>query len=634
MERITFHIKIPNRPKPVKVNIPKNTKVIDLINKFIKQVNLSKTELGVEKKYFLYQTKPIFIELESEKTFDDYDSLSIDSEIVLDSYLNNEEGIKEKNTKFEIYKNVGVSPSKPENSEDAIFWKKIVNSNDISLYQKYLKKFPTGLYVDNANDKIKIIQLESKSVSVPPPVAVTSDQSGQVFTEQYNDWIQAITINSEQSINEFIAKYPTGHFKEAAGIKVEHLKSSSVIQSKEDEIEQLNFQISNLQEKVDKYEKELESINTEWNQFISCNQKEDYQNFINILPASRYVDIAQSKIDYENSIENFSESEERLNAERQQITSLQNELERLKNVDKNYNAEIQKNNNLQKEIENLNILIQNEKSQSIQNSEQIVSEWLNIDKSSPEQIAEYLKKYASIPNIAEVISTYTTAKIEKAEDVIAGAIELLRAHLKNPEQAISNYNQKVNQAQIQNQYKPQTHAPVVNKVEQIQPKPQTQSEIDVDEIKFWWNGLNNDWKKGLLKNISINGKPNLKNIISLIKLKKVNLSGEVFINELSPLKMFENLRSVDCSNTSVNSLSPISDINSIEVLNISNTRVINLSPLKNLKNLKILNCSNTQVSSLKAIANHQELEELYCSETMISNEEIEEFKNTHNCIVN
>lgn len=159
-----------------------------------------------------------------------------------------------------------------------------------------------------------------------------------------------------------------------------------------------------------------------------------------------------------------------------------------------------------------------------------------------------------------------------------------------------------------------------------------------DELRQWWDSLQEDWKV-IFKNIhgisQIPSSEELHSLTSLPRLKFSNLP----INDLSPLQVFINLRSLDVFDALLTDISPLRDLillkklrisqvpvidfsaisflPELEELDVSNTGIEELISLVNLKTLKILKISGTNLSSLKGIELIMNLEELDIASTNV-----------------
>jgi len=187
-----------------------------------------------------------------------------------------------------------------------------------------------------------------------------------------------------------------------------------------------------------------------------------------------------------------------------------------------------------------------------------------------------------------------------------------------------------------------------------------------DDMRNWWNGLSQGWQQKLGKEIQIGGGITLAQVSSyndtaamiggqktvidqgayytgltqIIGLKKIDLSGEVMISDLSPLSKMSALQSVNLKGTPVSDLMPLRNLNNLRALNISNTAVSSLEPLHycthitelnirgtgitdlgllvNFPSLQILDFSNTRISSLAPISALDSIDDLRLSNTQVS----------------
>lgn len=187
-----------------------------------------------------------------------------------------------------------------------------------------------------------------------------------------------------------------------------------------------------------------------------------------------------------------------------------------------------------------------------------------------------------------------------------------------------------------------------------------------DDMRRWWNGLSQGWQATLGKDMQLGGGVNLGSVASyndtvamvagqqvaidqnayynaltqIMRLKKIDLSGNVTISDLSPLSKLSDLLEVNLARTPVSDLMPLRNLNHLGILNISNTAVNSLEPLHycthirqlflkgsgiqdlgllvNFPGLSDLDISNTKVSSLAPISSLDSLDDLRLSNTPVS----------------
>jgi Leucine-rich repeat (LRR) protein len=195
-----------------------------------------------------------------------------------------------------------------------------------------------------------------------------------------------------------------------------------------------------------------------------------------------------------------------------------------------------------------------------------------------------------------------------------------------------------------------------------------------DELSLWWNeALSPTWKEVFKKELEIATLPTQEELHEIIFLKKLSITDnpdlwdltpleqfvrleELFIEktavaDLSPISRLYTLKNLTCSQSPVKSLEPISQLIDLEYLDCSETPVEDLKPLRNLIDLSVLDvsgtqvdnlkhlsalinltsleCHNTDVKRLKFLKGLHNLERLACYNTRISQKEVDEFKDWH-----
>jgi len=104
---------------------------------------------------------------------------------------------------------------------------------------------------------------------------------------------------------------------------------------------------------------------------------------------------------------------------------------------------------------------------------------------------------------------------------------------------------------------------------------------------------------------------------SFRNIKKIDLSNNLIIKNLTPLSELTELVDINISNTLIEDLSPIRNLNKLEVFNCSGTPITFIEPLRYITAIKELNCSNTPIENIDIIENLRELSELDLSNTKI-----------------
>jgi len=104
----------------------------------------------------------------------------------------------------------------------------------------------------------------------------------------------------------------------------------------------------------------------------------------------------------------------------------------------------------------------------------------------------------------------------------------------------------------------------------------------------------------------------------LKKLKKLWLSDNKKLADLSPLSNLTLLQLLDISGTKVTKLSPLSGLMQLRSLNVSYTPITKLGPLSGLMQLRSLNVSYTPITDLSPLSNLTHLQSLDVSGTKVT----------------
>lgn len=166
-----------------------------------------------------------------------------------------------------------------------------------------------------------------------------------------------------------------------------------------------------------------------------------------------------------------------------------------------------------------------------------------------------------------------------------------------------------------------------------QTRPDVKVIYESQELSSWWSALPIEWKTVFRKWVKVSDTPSREELYEVSNLRKVDISGNKAIQDLSPLSKLPSLstldasetsikslvelrnspdlRDLDISQTAVNDITPLANLTSLISLNISNTKVADISPLSNLWNLKILRMDSVSVDNAATILKLKRLERLY-----------------------
>ena len=153
-----------------------------------------------------------------------------------------------------------------------------------------------------------------------------------------------------------------------------------------------------------------------------------------------------------------------------------------------------------------------------------------------------------------------------------------------------------------------------------------------DELRVWWNTLDNSWREVFRGIVDIDANPKAEQLQSIADIEEINVDTRIMITtlepltklmflkklkisdnhitDLSPLSELRVLEELRIDGNAINDLTPIKGLTSLEVLSIANTSVVDINALENLTKLRIVNIENTGIKNIKVLSNCNSLEEL------------------------
>ncbi|WP_370409041.1 hypothetical protein [Tenacibaculum dicentrarchi] len=168
-------------------------------------------------------------------------------------------------------------------------------------------------------------------------------------------------------------------------------------------------------------------------------------------------------------------------------------------------------------------------------------------------------------------------------------------------------------------------------------------EISDKELINWWNELDSCWKYTFetimfpqtRRNDEGNNldKVTSKELRELLLIDRLTLWREG-ITTLEPLKIFKELKKLNCSIEEISDLKPLSELYKLEELNIVDTKIESLEPISALLNLKTLYCFRTKIKSIKGILHLTNLNMIKTDYFIPKNELNVIRKNNLNCEIN
>ncbi|MEP5364756.1 MAG: leucine-rich repeat domain-containing protein [Reichenbachiella sp.] len=137
------------------------------------------------------------------------------------------------------------------------------------------------------------------------------------------------------------------------------------------------------------------------------------------------------------------------------------------------------------------------------------------------------------------------------------------------------------------------------------------------ELQLWWESLPFEWITIFNQQVafdSISGAA-LKRIAAIDSL---DVSDNVFIQDLEALSALKDLKYLDISNTKVTDLNPLRYARNLKTLNASNTKVTDLSVVQYFPKLKSINLAQTPIQDITEIGRLNHLDQLNLSATTVA----------------
>ena len=160
-----------------------------------------------------------------------------------------------------------------------------------------------------------------------------------------------------------------------------------------------------------------------------------------------------------------------------------------------------------------------------------------------------------------------------------------------------------------------------------------------EELRNWWNTIDNNWREVFRNTIEIDSNPKAEQLQAIANIEELTVDSKIIINDLEPLRKLLFLKKLTINDNHIIDLSPLEDLQqlqelnvdgnaitdlnilnnmkTLEVLSIENTKVIDINPLENMKELRVLNIANTNIKNIKVLTTCTSLEELNVANTNV-----------------
>lgn len=170
-------------------------------------------------------------------------------------------------------------------------------------------------------------------------------------------------------------------------------------------------------------------------------------------------------------------------------------------------------------------------------------------------------------------------------------------------------------------------------------QPQVTVIYQTEQLRSWWNTLDNSWRDILKEYVSADANPTAEQLQKLADITEIEVSSNTMVSSLEPISRLHFIRKLVVKDNQLTDLSPLANMQLLEVLDVSgnaidditalggintmtslsieNTKVTEISVVEDMTGLKVLNIANTSVKNIKALANCMTLEELNIANTPV-----------------
>lgn len=144
------------------------------------------------------------------------------------------------------------------------------------------------------------------------------------------------------------------------------------------------------------------------------------------------------------------------------------------------------------------------------------------------------------------------------------------------------------------------------------------------ELKEWWATLSYTWTSYFKSKIGLTDGDSIgvEQLYKISTIDSVDLSGNQYVMDLTPIEALRDLKYLDISNTKIEELNPISNITFLSYLNIANTPTKDIQFIKYSDRLTYLDISKTAINDISELGNLKLLSTLKAVETPIMSFEV------------
>lgn len=148
---------------------------------------------------------------------------------------------------------------------------------------------------------------------------------------------------------------------------------------------------------------------------------------------------------------------------------------------------------------------------------------------------------------------------------------------------------------------------------------------DSKDLQAWWTSLPENWRRVLSATARIRPMPGKEELARLPNIDSINVSNDLSIISLEPLRKLQKLKVIVANNTAVKDLSPLQDHRDVRLIDVSDTEVQDLSPLSKLGKLEVLRADRSKIENLEPLFTLRQLKKVYADRTTIHDITAQEF---------
>jgi Leucine-rich repeat (LRR) protein len=145
------------------------------------------------------------------------------------------------------------------------------------------------------------------------------------------------------------------------------------------------------------------------------------------------------------------------------------------------------------------------------------------------------------------------------------------------------------------------------------------------DLRGWWDGLPVAWQTVLSGAAGTGPDPTKEDLAKVTNLDSVNLSGNVLIRDIEPLRRLRKLQVMVATKTAIQDLSPLNEHREVRALYINDTPVEDLATLARFTKLRMLQVERTRIRNIEPLLGISALKKLYADGTIVDDQQVREF---------